>query len=107
MAIFQYIGMTLAFAYGSFTALTGIMQIKLKRVPFVSAFSFFLIGGTLACSSILFFQSTYFFHTLILSLLFIQITALYNGYYLYGKWTVRHHFVRFLLSFSIILLLNL
>ena len=107
MTIIQYAGMALAFAYGSLTALSGIMQIKLKRIPFVSAFSFFLTGGALACSPILFFQTAYFLYILILSLLFIHITALFNGYYLYGKWTVQHHFVRLLLSISIILLLNL
>ena len=104
MTIIQYSGMALTLIYGTLTALGGIIQIKLRNVPLFSALGFFITGGVLACTPFLFFQSTNIFYLLILSLLFIHLIALFNGYYLYRKWTVQHHLVRFFLSILIILL---
>ena len=105
MTIIQYAGLALVLTYGSLTALSGILQLKLRNVPIFSSFGFVITGGVLACTPFLLFQFTFIFYLLILSLLLIHIIALYNGYYLNGKWTVQHHLTRLFLSTSIVLLL--
>lgn len=91
-------------SYGGLTAMAGAMQLKTKKIKFISSLSM-IAGGLLLIASIFFpTNSSYIFIMLIGSLLLIQGAAINNGLNMFGRINPRHHAIRTVISIFIVVL---
>jgi hypothetical protein len=85
--------------YGILSITAGAVQLKKKEIESWASI-LMMLGGILIVISIF----TKLLPMLIVSLLMIHISAISNGYKMYGKINLKHHIVRFILSVFIIVL---
>jgi hypothetical protein len=89
----------IASIYGALNIIVGGVGVNKKEINTLSAI-IMISGGVLTIVSIL----VNILPLLILSLLMIHLSAICNGYKMYGKINIQHHIVRAVFSILIILL---
>jgi len=100
------LGIILATMYGVLTSISGVLQLKEKQIPFLSAVSMFIFGALIVLTALLIMVHSIMFTLLLFSLLVIHIVALINGFYLFGRINISHHFFRLVISLFIIVLIK-
>jgi hypothetical protein len=104
MTSFLWTGTILAEIYGLLSVVTGAFQIKVRKIPMWSAICMTILGGVILTSALLALINSKIIIILLLCFLCLQVIAVINGLYLYGKINITHHFIRFCISVIIIIL---
>lgn len=88
--------------YGILTILAGIVQLKQKKIN-KWANLLMILGGSLILTSIIpdFNLGIYI---LVTGLISIHVSAINNGYKMYGKINLKHHVIRLCISTALIIL---
>ena len=105
MNVFSVFLFLIGVTYSIFTILAGTVQLKQKKINIWASLSM-IIGGLLILVSIALnlAMKTNVIYILIIGLILIHISAINNGYKMYGKINPKHHMVRLCISIVIIIL---
>lgn len=88
--------------YGLTSILASLVHGRKKSIQPSSA-GLMLLGGLLLCISI-FFSNTIGLGLLIGGGVFVHVSAIMNGYMMYGKINKKHHLIRFLVTLALVIM---
>lgn len=105
MNILNIILLIIGIIYSVLTILVGSIQFKKRNINIPSSL-LMIVGGILTILTIVFDYviGNYTIYLFITGLVFIHISAINNGFKMYGKINIKHHIVRLSVSMLMVVL---